>query len=76
MVDVNLLSHRRPPSAEASCAVVSQSLAAFQSYFPPVAVATSTSREDDRLECSFGMQIPSLGFAIGKCKHLQEQDVT
>lgn len=48
----------------------------FIVIFPPVAVATSTSWEDDRLEYSVGMQIPSLGFAIGKCKHLQEQDVT
>lgn len=45
-------------------------------FSPPVAVATSTSREDDGLECGSGMQIPSLGFAIGKCKHTQEQDVT
>lgn len=45
-------------------------------FSPPVAVATSTSWEDDGLECSSGMQIPSLGFAIGKRKHLQEQDVT
>lgn len=57
---------RVPPSYKAG--------ATFRIYFPPaVAVATSASWEDDGLECSAGMQIPSLGSAIGKCKHLQEQ---